>query len=203
LDLCSRLRAAGVSYCHWKSNDVLHLSASGDNDLDLLVDRRDLQTFLGVLVGAGFKQAQPKPRRRVPGALHYYGFDAASGKLVHVDAQAHLVLGDDTTKNVRVPIERAYLASRTEGPLFPVPAPEFELAVLVLRLALKHGTWDAAAFGLAPLTPGERRELHHLQAAVDEDRLREVVETHLSQIGWRDWSAHHRALLEDGAWHGG
>ncbi|WP_222262163.1 hypothetical protein [Modestobacter marinus] len=197
VDLCSRLRAAGVSYCHWKSNDVLHLSASGVNDLDLLVDRRDLQTFLGVLVGAGFKQAQPKPRRRVPGVLHYYGFDAASGKLVHVDAQAHLVLGDDTTKNVRVPMERAYLASCTEGPLFPVPAPEFELAVLVLRLALKHGTWDAAAFGLASLAPGERRELHHLQAAVDEDRLREVVEIHLPQIGWRDWSAHHRALLGD------
>jgi thymidylate kinase len=197
VELCGRLRAAGVSYCHWKSNDVLHRSASGDNDLDLLVDRRDLQTFLGVLVAAGFKQAQPKPRRRVPGVLHYYGFDAPSGRLVHVDAQAQLVLGDDTTKNVRVPVERAYLASCTDGPLFPVPAAEFELAVLVLRLALKHGTWDAAAFGLARPSPGERRELHHLQAAVDEARLRDVVETHLPSIGWRDWSAHHRALLED------
>ena len=128
--------------------------------------------------------------------VHYYGLDTPTGKLVHVDAQAQLVLGDDTTKNVRLPLERAYLASCTPGPLFPVPAPEFELAVLVVRLALKHGTWDAAAFGLAPLRPAERRELEYLAARADPDRLRQVVDAHLPQIGWADWSRYHRALLD-------
>src|SRR6476469_4619515 len=118
VDLCARLRAAGVSYCHWKSNDRLHLSASGENDLDLLVDRTSLQAFLVVLGELGFKQARPPRRRQVPGVLHYYGWDAPTGKLVHVDAQAQLVLGDDTTKNVHVPIEKAYLASCVAGPLF-------------------------------------------------------------------------------------
>lgn len=197
VELCTRLRAAGVSYCHWKSNDALHLSASGDNDLDLLVDRRSVQSFLGVLVDLGFKQARPTRRPPVPGVVHWYGLDAATGKFVHVDAQAQLVLGDDTTKNVQLPIERAYLASCTQGPMFPVPAPEFELAVLVLRLAIKHGTWDAAVFGLALLRGAERRELLYLQARADADELRQVVETHLPQIGWTDWSRYCQALLED------
>jgi thymidylate kinase len=197
IELCGRLRERGVSYCHWKSNDALHLSASGDNDLDLLVDRRHLQAFTEVLAACGFKQARPQRRRFVPGVLHFYGLDAATGRFVHVDAQAQLVLGDDTTKNVHVPIEKAYLASCTQGPLFPVPAPEFELAVLILRLALKHGTWDAAAFGLAPLKGTERRELEYLHVRADQAELRRVVETHLPQIGWADWSRYLQALLED------
>ncbi|WP_091325812.1 hypothetical protein [Geodermatophilus ruber] len=197
-ELCSRLRDTGVSYCHWKSTDMLHLSASGVNDLDLLVDRRHLPAFLGVLAACGFKQARPRRGRQVPGVVHYYGLDARTGTLVHVDAQAQLVLGDDTTKSVRLPIEQAYLASCTQGPLFPVPAPVFELAVLVVRLALKHATWDAAAFGLAPLRPAERRELQYLSARVDDEVLRRVVEVHLPWIGWGDWSRYHRALL-DGA----
>ncbi|MGY1620126.1 hypothetical protein ACI797_25590 [Geodermatophilus sp. SYSU D00691] len=197
--LCAQLRAAGVSYCHWKSNDALHLSASGENDLDLLVDRRHLAAFLEVLASCGFVQARARRRaRQITGVLHYYGLDAATGVLVHVDAQAQLVLGDDTTKNVRVPIEQAYLASCREDGLFPVPAPEFELALLVLRLALKHSTWDAAAFGLAGLRPAERRELEHLTGQADAEELRRVVETHLPAIGWRAWSDHHRAL-RDGA----
>jgi thymidylate kinase len=197
-DLCARLAAAGVSYCHWKSNDVLHRSASGENDLDLLVDRRDLGTFLAILASCGFTQAQPRRRsRRTVGVLHYYGLDGPTGTIVHVDAQAQLVLGDDTTKNVRLPIERAYLASSRQGRLFRVPAPEFELAVLIVRLALKHATWDAAAFGLARLSPGERRELAYLTGRAETAALRRVVTEHLPQIGWADWSRLHRALLEE------
>ncbi|MFP5369668.1 MAG: hypothetical protein ACLGI3_02820 [Actinomycetes bacterium] len=197
IDLCARLRAEGVSYCHWKSNDALHLSASGDNDLDLLVDRRHMGKFTEVLAACGFKQARPQRRRFVPGVLHFYGLDDATGKFVHVDAQAQLVLGDDTTKNVHVPIEKAYLASCTQGPIFPVPAPEFELTLLVLRLALKHGTWDAAAFGLAPLGGTERRELEYLHARADQQELRRVVETHLPTIGWTDWSRYSDALRDE------
>ncbi|MBM7808967.1 thymidylate kinase [Geodermatophilus bullaregiensis] len=196
--LCARLREAGVAYCHWKSTDAIDLSASGVNDLDLLVHRRHLPVFLGVLADCGFRQALPTRRgRRVPGVLHLYGRDAATGTLVHVDAQAQLVLGDDTTKNVRLPVEEAYLDSCRHGALFPVPAPEFELAVLGVRLALKHGTWDAAVFGLAALGPGERRELEYLTARADPAELRRVVDTWLPWVGWADWSRHHRALLDD------
>lgn len=199
VEFCARLEAAGVVYCHWKSNNALDRSAAGDNDLDLLVGRDSVETFLDVLAECGFKQVRPARRRLVPGVLHYYGLDRSTGRLVHVDAQSELILGDDTTKNVRVPIESAYLDSCSAGPLFPVPAAEFELAVLVLRLALKHGTWDALAFGLASLRSAERRELEYLWERSDTDRLRGVVDEQLPQIGWRNWEAYFRALLDGAA----
>ncbi len=37
--LCVALADATVTYCHWKSNEALDRSLSGDNDLDLLVAR--------------------------------------------------------------------------------------------------------------------------------------------------------------------
>lgn len=195
--LCTDLRKFGISYCHWKSNDALHLSASGENDLDLLVDRHDLTGFLGVLAANGFKEARPKRRWQIPGVVHYYGLDRQTGRWVHVDAQAQLRVGDDMTKNVRLPMEEAYLASCTQGPLFRVPAVEYELAVLVVRLALKHATWDSVLFGLAGLRAGERRELEHLWSRADAGRLRSVVEDHLPGVGWPAWARYAEALLNE------
>ena len=36
--LCETLAAQKIDYCHWKSNTFLDRSASGDNDLDLLIN---------------------------------------------------------------------------------------------------------------------------------------------------------------------
>ncbi len=47
--LCRVLDLQGIAYCHWKSNEALDRSASGDNDLDLLVARRGVQRFTEVL----------------------------------------------------------------------------------------------------------------------------------------------------------
>lgn len=57
----------------------------------------------------GFRLARPTPDRQVPGVLDYYGLDEGSDRLVHVHAHYRLVLGDDMTKNFRLPIERAYV----------------------------------------------------------------------------------------------
>src|SRR5438094_276550 len=77
------------------------------------------------------------------------------------------VVGGDTTKNFWLPIEVAYLASRTSGELLPVPAAEYELAVLVLRMVLKHSTWDAILQARGSLSASERRELAWLSARAE------------------------------------
>jgi len=177
--LCSELADAGVLYNHWKSNEAIGRSMSGDNDLDLLVARRDHGRFLEVLARLGFKAASLPPGREVPSVVHYYGLDARSGRLVHVHAHFRLVLGDDTTKNFWLPVERAYLESSTRDGLFPLPAPEFELAVLVLRLVLKHATWDAMIQMRGALAASERRELAWLEARTDWDTVEGVVREHL------------------------
>jgi thymidylate kinase len=191
--LCSELADAGVLYNHWKSNEAIGRSMSGDNDLDLLVARRDHGRFLEVLARLGFKAASLPHPREVPSVVHYYGLDARSGRLVHVHAHFRLVLGDDTTKNFWLPVERAYLESSTREGLFPLPAPEFELAVLVLRLVLKHATWDAMLQMRGALAASERRELAWLEARTDWDAVEGVVRKHLPFVA-DAWPLCRRAL---------
>jgi thymidylate kinase len=185
--LCRVLDVQGIAYCHWKSNEALDRSASGDNDLDLLVARRDVQRFTEMLCRLGFKEARLPAKRERPSVLHYYGLDQASGRLVHVHAQYQLVIGDDTTKHCRLPIEEPYLASAVNGPLFRIPSVEFELAVLVIRMILKHATWDAIACGRGRLSPSEQRELTDLTKRADPERLAGVVRDHLPFLGEPLW----------------
>ena len=191
--LCAALADARVTYCHWKSNEALDRSLSGENDLDLLVERDDQARFLGVLAHLGFKEARLPSSREVPAVSHYYGLDRPSGRLVHVHAHFRLVLGDDTTKNFWLPVEAAYLASRSQDGLLPVPAPEHELAVLVLRMVLKHSTWDAQLQRRGTLSASEKRELEWLQLRTDWERADAFVATNLPFLA-EVWPGCRRAI---------
>jgi thymidylate kinase len=194
--LCDALRTGGVHYCHWKSNASIDRSERAESDLDLLISRGDAARFEEILRALGFKQGQQAPRRRLPGLFHAFGLDEASGALVHIHAHYQLVLGDDTTKNYRLPIEDAYLASAYQGDVFKIPAPEFEYVVFVLRMVLKHATWDAVATGKGALSAGERDELAYLTERVDADRARALVREHLPFIAPKTWDACVAALRE-------
>lgn len=187
LDLLHELWAARVRYCHWKSNDMLHRCLTGENDLDLLIHRADGQRFAAVLDKLGFRHALAPGGRDHPGVSHHYALDHGTGRFVHIHAHHLLVLGDDTTKNFRLPIEVPYLESRSFEHAFPTPAPEFELAVYVVRLMVKHATWDAAAIGKGGISAAERRELAWLVERADPDVTREVVATYLAGIGVDLW----------------
>lgn len=187
LALCAELRLSRVRYCHWKSNDMLHRSASGENDLDLLVHRHDGQRFAEILDRLGFRHALAPGGRDHPGVSHHYALDGPSGSFVHVHAHFSLVLGDDTTKNFRLPVEDAYLASCRFDEVFPVPSAEFELAVFVIRMMLKHATWDALLIGKGRLGSNERRELAWLLDRADPEATLVVVREHLPGIGGELW----------------
>jgi thymidylate kinase len=192
--LCEALADEGVRYCHWKSNEALDRSAKGENDLDLLVSRVDVQPFGQILRRLGFKEGGPPAEKSFPGVLHAYGLDHPSGRLVHVHAQYHLVIGDDMTKNYRLPIEETYLDSAEQGPLFRVPAPEFEFVVFVIRMMLKHSTRDGMLLGQGSLSVSERRELDDLRSRADLDRARLVVREHLPFISDELWDRCLRSL---------
>jgi thymidylate kinase len=181
--LAGALEESGVRYCHWKSNVAIGRSETGDNDLDLLVHRGDLRRFTELLSGLGFVRAH-KPGASVPGIESFYGFDAEADRLVHVHAHYQLVLGDDRTKNYRLPIESAYLDSAARTGLLALPSAEFEYVVFVIRMILKYCTWDemvwcAARGGRAGLKRTERDELEQLSAQVDDARVLHVLEAHL------------------------
>jgi hypothetical protein len=191
-DLCQALAAEDVRYCHWKSTTTLDRAQLGEGDLDLLVDRRHSQAFLRILRRLGFKPA--RAARELPGVFHAYGLDPPSGRLVHVHAHYVLVLGDDMTKNYRLPVEDAYLALTTQGAVFRVPAPEFELAMLVIRLVLKHAAWDAILIGRGPLSAAERDELADLTSRATTEEVRDCVAAQLPAVGESLWQDCARSL---------
>jgi thymidylate kinase len=182
IKLCETLKVEHIDYCHWKSNAALERSASGDNDLDLLVSRADDQQFIEILYRLGFREAQVSQEERLPGIRDFYGYDETSGRLVHVHAHFQLILGHDFTKNYHLPIERAYLDSAAQGDLFRVPAPEFEFIVFVIRMILKHSTWDAILMRHGRLSTSERRELEYLRSKTTLKKSYLVLDQHLPFI---------------------
>lgn len=179
LQLCKALEAERINYCHWKSNAALDRSASGDNDLDLLVSRADGRHFTEILYKLNFLEAQVPQEERLPGVRDFYAYDEASGRFVHVHAHSQLILGHDFTKNYHLPIERPYLDSALQGDLFRVPAPEFEFIVFVIRMILKHSTWDAILMRHGRLSKSERRELEYLFSRISFGRVFAILDEHL------------------------
>jgi thymidylate kinase len=169
--VCESLAENKIDYCHWKSNSFLNKTAGGDNDLDLLISRSHAQQFTEILFSLGFKEALIPKDEELPGVRDYYGHDQTTGRLVHVHAHFQLVMGNDLSKNYRLPLEKEYLNSCAQSGLFRVPAPEFELVILVIRMVLKHSTWDSILMRHGSLSPSERHELEDLST---KDNLAKV-----------------------------
>jgi thymidylate kinase len=179
--LCRALDEEQVRYCHWKSTEALDRSPAGEDDLDLLVSRSDAPRFEEILRRLGFKQ--------LPGVSHAYGLDHASGELVHIHTHYQLVIGDDMTKNYHLPIEEPYLASSVRHTLLRIPAPEFELGVFLLRMVVKHCSWDAILTFQGSLSRSERRELIHLLGKVDPGEVWAIMGAHLPFLPRDLWEA--------------
>lgn len=181
--LCDELDAREIAYCHWKSNNVLERSETGENDLDLLVERSHAPQFAEVAGALGFKHAEPPAGKRIPGIQDFYGYDAVADRLVHLHVHYQLVVGDDLTKNYRLRIERPYIASSSRAGLLPVPVAEFEYVVFVLRMAMKHCPWETLLLGSSRLTRAECQEYEDLRRGVDQQHVMNIVHRHFPSVG--------------------
>lgn len=174
-ELCEDLVRNNINYCHWKSNAAIDRSASGDNDLDLLIDRSDSQVFIEILYRLGFKEFLSPSDIEVPGIRNFFGYDSTTNRIVHVHAHFQLVIGHDFSKNYHIPIERAYLASSVQSNLFRIPAPEFELIIFVFRMMIKHFTWDAIISLQSKLSRNEKNELAYLINNVNLSEVQKIL----------------------------
>ena len=180
--LCRSLAEEEIAYCHWKSNNALDRSASGENDLDLLISRADASRFAELLLRLGFKQTKAPADKQMTGVLDYHGYDAETCRWVHVHAHYQLVMGHDTTKNFRLAVEGPYLESAVQSDLFKIPTVEFEFVVFVIRMVLKHCTWDALLSREGKLNSRERKELAYLQAHSSQTGVDALLQCHLPYI---------------------
>lgn len=87
------------------------------------------------------------------------------------------------TKNYRLPVEEPYLSSAVQGSLFREPSREFEFILLVIRMILKHRTWDAIFGFRGGLSPTERGELAYLATRANDAEVRRLLGKHFPYIG--------------------
>ena len=184
-NLIDLLDSENIAYCHWKSNAALDRSADGRNDLDLLIDRRDAAKFKQCVFSLGFKHAQaPYGPARIPGIDDFLGYDFEIGRFIHAQAHYCLVLGHDTTKNYRLPVERAFLASRTPDKDygFPIPSPEWELIIFCFRMILKFSWISAALTSRYQLPPNALNELEYLKKRVSQKTIHQILTEHFPYV---------------------
>ncbi|MGQ0850074.1 MAG: dTMP kinase [Actinomycetota bacterium] len=187
VSLADRLEERGVNYCHWKSNAGIDRVIRGEGDLDLLVGRDDIGAFLEVLASLRFARAESKGRLSVPGTEHFYGYDLEADRFVHIHAHYQMILGHDQTKNYRLPVEDAYLAtSKREGSL-RLPDRDFEFIVFVVRMILKYSIWDEVFWNVVlgkETRPkaAERQELAAFAANVDQTRVGILLREHFPYL---------------------
>ncbi|MGI9607313.1 MAG: hypothetical protein ACR2P0_14350 [Acidimicrobiales bacterium] len=201
--LATSLERERVRWCHWKSNLAIARSESAENDLDLLVDVADRDRFRAVLRDLGFVRVEKHAPPRPPAKEDWFFHDPGTRRVVHVDAHYELYVGPDRSKNVRLPLEDAFLDSARSCGLLKVPSPVLEYIVLVLRLVLKYGIWDEVVWqGLLrrPVEPkrSELAEFDHLRALVTPSQIDEALVAHLPWLD-RDLFDQCVRLVADGA----
>lgn len=176
--LFERLRANGVVYCHWKSNEHLVAGVRGDTDLDVLVDRQ-APGLEGHLEESGFKRIAAVPARAYAGVDDFLAFDQATGKLAHLHLHYRLVLGEKNLKGYRLPWEPLVLETRRldKGTGVFVSDPNLELILLMVRSALKLRYRDLPGelWRSPGLPSGTLDEFLWLIARVDTEQLRPLA----------------------------
>jgi len=173
-ELFARLDDENIHYCHWKSNFQLENALEGKGDLDLLVDRRDVQRFEGVLGLQGFKRAVDVLQAAFSPIFHYFQWDEERGTFVHLHVYYRMVTGESLLKNYHLPLEELLLQSPRRIDGVPVPAAAVELIVFILRIMAKHSSL-LEYFLLRRSYPAAQKELSALLAACSMEECHRLL----------------------------
>lgn len=177
---------------------MLDRSASGQNDMDLLIKQADTRRFEDIIRHLGFKEAVGIHLEQLPGIAHYYALDSISGRLVHLHIHYKLIVGHDLTKNYHLPLESPFLHTSIQYELFKVPAPELELITFVIRMVLKRPMIDHHK--QKALGPYESAELAFLQARAQQDALCSLLQVYLQQVSVELWQECLKSLQPSCPW---
>ena len=174
-EFATRLDEAGIRYCHFKSNQHLAEALQGITDMDVLVDRRAGPRLAQILAELGCKRFSAPPGGDYPAVEDYLGFDAASGRLIHLHLHHRLTAGERYLKGYRLPWEELVLSTsrRDAASGFRTSDPNVECLLLLVRSALKIDAPGRirAWFGRGEVSPDEAREFAWLLQRIDRDRF--------------------------------
>ena len=142
--LSERFHSGNIIYCHWKSNEHLYASVAGLTDLDILVNRNQINEIEQILSSLGFKRFEVNALRKYTAIDDFFAIDPETGVLVHLHLHYRLVLGERFLKGYHLPWEKYILERRQldkETGLYIID-PNLEAILLLIRTALKFRTRD-------------------------------------------------------------
>jgi hypothetical protein len=120
LDVLVSLQRAGIHYCYWRSSRRLVVALAGLSDIDLLVARGHREQVVALLLDRGFKLLSSVPAHDEPVLMDLIGYDAPSGRIVHVHLHFQLMLGSSLLKLWRPPWDSTVLTRAVWHPSLPV-----------------------------------------------------------------------------------
>ena len=172
------LEAAGVVYCQWKGHWKRTRWETGAGDVDLLVDPASADRLDIELGRQGFKRAVAPPEALIPGTGNWIGYDDRSHTLAHIHVHRRLIVGGYWTTVYRLAMERAVLDTAVPRRPFPVPAPELEFIMFVLRTVQRYSPRDLLALRHPRWLANVQPEFAYLRSQVD----RQLVVTRLAEL---------------------
>jgi thymidylate kinase len=162
--LIEKLSANEIRYCHWKSNSALSQVLTGETDVDLLIHRKNGDSFRLIMSELKFRPAGIQGDAPFPAVEHYFALDDETGIFVHVHAYYRVITGESLSKNLHLPFEEMLLQNVREEDSIQVPAKSAELVVFTIRMMLKH-TSLVELLMLLRDWKGIRREMEWLMEA--------------------------------------
>ena len=136
--LIEKLSTNEIRYCHWKSNSALSQVLAGQTDVDLLIHRKNGDSFRLIMSQLKFRPAGIQGDAPFPAVEHYFALDEETGIFVHVHAYYRIITGESLSKNLHLPFEEMLLQNVREEDSIQVPVKSAELVVFTIRMMLKH-----------------------------------------------------------------
>ena len=199
---------SNITYCHWKSTPRMNEVIRGDTDLDVLVDRKEVSKVWALLSELGWYLMNLPNFRQYPEVMDFLGFDAETGKIIHLHLHLNIVGGERFLKSYHFPYAEAILKSRvwcSEKELYTV-SKGWEIILLLVRAAAKNdfankllslvskNHIDAVEKEFALLYPQGKEEARQI-LSTRSDGLSQVLETIIgAKQPWSSFKTHCREI---------
>ena len=188
-ELFTAWNAAGLLYCHWKSNEHLLPGLDGTTDLDVLLSRDDQNSGEEILKKLDFMKCKSQYGSRYPGVDDWIGFDKETGALIHVHLHYGLVTGHKGMKEYSLLWTDMALKTRVLNKEFGVYTmePNLELVTLYTRIGLKADFKNLirCRLGKFKLAKDVYREIEWLKERADMGKVDQLLKTYYEKNATR------------------
>jgi len=194
LEVCKQLfsqwNESDVHYCHWKSNEHLMEGLDGDTDLDVYVYPSDREKAESQLKECRYIECQTQKGHQYPNVCEWIGFDASTGRLVHVHLHYQIITGTKFCKEFVFPIDELIIATRVldKDSNVYITNPDLEIIILFCRIALK-----AKKKRNISISKSDRREIAYLKERIQADNVLQLCK----QLTGKDGDALFAIIMED------